>query len=343
MAGGLVAVGLSGCSVAHVVADQPSQLVKEPDGRRINLACAGRGSPTVLLESGFGADSRAWRKVQPTLARTTRVCAYDRAGYGYSDPGPPPRDGGSIARDLDHALAAARIAGPFVVVGHSAGGLYGRVFSARRPKEIAGLVLLDPTVERRAQPPADGLDGIRQRVRRCLAAAETAPTAPLTDPQWSGCVSASASDHQLEVARRPATWTTQLSELDSLFGRTSEQAAMTVRVLRAIPLFVITASDTANSAPTYGFDQPRSVWELQHQQLASTSEHGSQRTVFSSHMIMLDRPDVVIAAVQAMILAQRDGRAPEPLPPSETETNAVDESFRLPEAAPDGSPPGGEP
>src|ERR1700739_629823 len=69
------------------------QMVRLPDGRRLALRCSGQGSPTVLLESGSAGASLGWSKVQPTIAQTTRVCSYDRAGYGLSDPGPPPRDG----------------------------------------------------------------------------------------------------------------------------------------------------------------------------------------------------------------------------------------------------------
>lgn len=336
----LVGCNLSGGTDAAAADKGPARLVVLPDGRRINLACSGRGSPTVLLEPGFGAASSAWSKVQPAIARTTRVCAYDRAGAGYSDPGPLPRDGAAIARDLDQALAKANVPGPFIVVGHSAGGLYGRLFAARHAKEVAGLVLLDPTVERRApQPSGDGLDGLRQRVRRCLAAAEANPQPPVTDAQWSGCFPANASAHRLETARRPATWASQLSELDSMFGRTSEQAMMTVPILKSVPMYVITASDSANGAPTYGFDPPRSVLELQHERLAARSDFGSQRTVLSSHMVMLDRPEVVIAAVQEMIKAQRAGRPPEPLPPSETQLGPADEPFRLPGAEPEPASP----
>ncbi|MGH6965185.1 MAG: alpha/beta fold hydrolase, partial [Phenylobacterium sp.] len=86
----------------------------------------------MLLESGFGAGAFAWGQAQPIVARTTRVCSYDRAGYGFSDPGPSPRDGAAIARDLDAALRRAGERGPFVIVGHSAGGLYARLFAARR-------------------------------------------------------------------------------------------------------------------------------------------------------------------------------------------------------------------
>lgn len=310
---------------------KPGLLAPLPDGRRINLQCSGSGAPTVLLEAGFGATSAAWRKVAPDLSRTTRVCAYDRAGYGFSDPGPLPRDGADIARDLEQALTSARITGPFVVVGHSAGGLYARLFAARRPDAVKGLVLVDPTVERRAAGPVgDGLDGIRRRVTRCLAVSEIRPSPPPADPQWAGCIGAKADEHAVEIARRPDTWRNQLSELDSLFGRTSEQVLRTRGVLTSVPTYVITASDTAASAPKVGFQTPRSVWELQHEMIAAGSIDGSQQTVLSSHMVMTDRPEVVIAAVEEMVSASRAGRAPAHLPPSETIETGPSETFSLP-------------
>jgi len=336
---------LAGCSASGGAATsakayaKPAQLVSLADGRKINLRCSGAGSPTVLLEAGFGATSGAWYKVQPSLARTTRVCAYDRAGAGFSDPGPLPRDGAAIVRDLDQALTAGHIKGPFVVVGHSAGGLYARLFAARRPRDVAGLILLDPTVERRApQPAGDGLDGIRRRVQRCLAASEANPQPPAGDPQWSGCVSAKADEHDLDVAHRPETWRNQLSELDNIFGRTSDQVFRLPAILRDIPLYVITASDTAAAAPTYGFDKPQSVLVLQHQRIAGTSNAGSQQTVLSSHMVMLDRPEVVISAAEEMVRAHRAGRVPEPLGAAETDQPSGEDLFKPPAAPEDGLP-----
>ena len=326
----LLCLGLAACSDAGEVraaTDAPGNRVSLPDGRKLNLRCSGRGSPTVLLESGFGADSGAWYKVQPALSRQTRVCAYDRAGYGYSDPGPLPRDGASIARDLDLALQAASIRGPFIVVGHSAGGLYGRIFAARRPGEISGLVLLDPTVERQASgPQGDGLDGIRRRLFGCAAASEAGPQPAMEDPVWSRCLSRQPSAHETEVARRPATWRGQLSELDSIFGRTSEQVDRIGGVLSDVPAYVITASETADAAPLVPFGPPISALEAKHQQIAGNSRHGFQTTVVSPHLVMIARPEVVIAVVKAMLVANRSGKRAPPLPASETRTLPQDET-----------------
>lgn len=302
---------------AQAGAASPGELVRLPDGRQLNLRCTGHGAPTVLLESGFGGDSGGWFKVQPQLSATTRVCAYDRAGAGFSDPGPLPRDGAAIARDLDEALEAARIEGPFVLVGHSAGGLYLRLFAARRPGEVQGLILLDPTVESHAADPAhDGLDSIRRRVQRCLAAATAQPQPPPTDPQWQGCIPSHVTDNALKVARRPDTWRGQLSELDSIYGRTSDEVARIGDLLRPVPAYVITASETADAAPKLGYAS-QSLWELQHMRLAFSFDHGSQRTVLSSHLVMLDRPEIVVEAAQAMVAAARAGRPPDALPPNE--------------------------
>ncbi|MBU1377246.1 MAG: alpha/beta hydrolase [Alphaproteobacteria bacterium] len=317
-------------------AKQSGRSVALEDGRTLFLRCTGKGSPTVLLESGYGATSQAWYAVQPALSRTTRVCSYDRAGSGFSSAGPEPRDGASIARDLDTALDAARIEGPFILVGHSAGGLYGRLFAARRAADMQGLVLLDPTVPRRAPPPPapDGLEGLRGLARKCLAVSEMAPQPPLDDGRWSGCVGSNPDPWAAATVRRPDAWRAQISELDNLYGRTSEQVARIGAVLRPVPTYVFTASDTAAMAPKYGLDNPRSGLELQHEMIAGGSIEGSQQTILSSHLIMIDRPEVVIGAVEEMIRASRAGRPPAKLPPSELATPAEAGAFSAPEGDP---------
>jgi pimeloyl-ACP methyl ester carboxylesterase len=121
------------------------QLVDVGDGRRMYLSCAGSGSPTVVLVPGAGEPSSVWGWIAPDVARDTRVCVYDRAGRGWSEPAPGQQDGVAIATDLNALLTSAHEAPPYVLVGHSFGGLYVRAFAARYPNQTAGVVLLDAT------------------------------------------------------------------------------------------------------------------------------------------------------------------------------------------------------
>jgi len=125
----------------------PGQLI-DIGGYRLHLYCMGEptdGSPTVILEQGLGGTSPAWALIQPEAAKATRVCSYDRAGLGWSDPAPKgvSRDGKEVATELHTLLQKANITGPYVMVGHSFGGLYTLFFAHQYPDEVAGMVLLD--------------------------------------------------------------------------------------------------------------------------------------------------------------------------------------------------------
>ena len=119
------------------------RLVTIGGGRSLFLDCVGSGSPTVVLEAGFAGDSSNWREVHPQLGRTTRTCAYDRAGLGNSVALPGVHDARDEINDLQRLLQSARIAPPYVLVGHSYGGLLVRLFAKAHPGEIAGVVLVD--------------------------------------------------------------------------------------------------------------------------------------------------------------------------------------------------------
>src|SRR5689334_20199559 len=114
-------------------------------GRKLFLNCMGQGSPTVVLDSALGMSSYTWWPVQTAVARVTRVCSYDRAGYALSDPGPLPRTSRQIAEELHALLSAADVRGPYVLAGHSLGGLDVRLFATRYPSEVAGVALIDAT------------------------------------------------------------------------------------------------------------------------------------------------------------------------------------------------------
>jgi pimeloyl-ACP methyl ester carboxylesterase len=146
---GLVVAGVGGShetiqeQVDRNAIAMPGHLV-EVGGRRLYLHCTGSGSPTVVLVSGLGETSTYWGGwIAPAVAPNTTVCAYDRAGQGWSDPPTSPQDGAAVATDLHTLLDQAKIPGPYVLVGHSTGGAYIRVFAAHYPGQVAGMVLLD--------------------------------------------------------------------------------------------------------------------------------------------------------------------------------------------------------
>jgi pimeloyl-ACP methyl ester carboxylesterase len=118
-------------------------LMVDVGGFQMHINCLGEGSPTVILEPGGGGTSLDWFLVQPEIAKTTRACAYDRAGFGWSDPSPDPRDGQHIAAELHSLLQRANVPGPYVLAGWSYGGLFVRAFAMQYPEEMAGLALLD--------------------------------------------------------------------------------------------------------------------------------------------------------------------------------------------------------
>ena len=297
---------------------QPGQLARLPDGRRLNFRCTGKGSPTVILEGGYAATSLAWTRVRAQVEGTNRVCTYDRAGYGFSDPDPLPRDGAAIARDLDRGLRAARISGPFILVGHSAGGLYVRLLSNRRPLEVVGMVLVDPSVEHQDTrfaemfgPGAGGVAPIRRKAAACLEAAEHKQL-PSAEPGLQNCVAKPRPDQpgKVNAARlaesvRASTWRTQVSELDNLWPATSDQIAAGRQTYGDLPLIVLTADGTYAKAP-----QAQALWRNLHEELAARSSVGVNRVVEnSSHMLMNEHPQVVAAAIAEVSASGRQSAA----------------------------------
>ena len=120
----------------------PGQLI-DVGGHRLHLSCTGSGTPTVVLEPGAGEMSSILGWIAPAVARATRVCVHDRAGRGWSEPADSAQDGAQIATDLRALLERGHVPGPYVLAGHSFGGLYVLTFAACYPNEVAGMVLVD--------------------------------------------------------------------------------------------------------------------------------------------------------------------------------------------------------
>ena len=298
--------------------ERPGQLVRLADGRRINLRCSGHGTPTVVLDSGYAATSAAWEKVQPVIAATTRVCSYDRAGYGFSDPGPFPRDGQAVARDLDEALRRAGIQGPFVLVGHSAGGLYARLFADRRWSDVAGMVFADTSVEFQDQrlaavvgKGAGSVAGLRRMAAECLDAL-LKRRLPSQGEDLKSCTPtatnapAAAQTPLVQRQLQPAYWRTRISELDTLWTATSSEVASGRQSYGDLPLIALTADGTYSEVPEPYRSRLAALWSQLHNEVATRSRRGKVRLVeHSSHMMVFDRPDAINAAIIEVVTVAR--------------------------------------
>ena len=267
-------------------------------GRNMHIYCMGEGSPTVILESGLGDSYISWRKVQLQISKFTRVCSYDRAGLGYSDPSPEPRTSRVIAEQLHALLQTAAVLPPYVLVGHSMGGYDVRLFTSLYRREVAGIVLVDsshPDQESRFPAELKKMEGSWQREAEFLEY-----TMPFGVPRLLGVCDdsppARAADCNPHSARE------QVAEMKS-FPASAAQTQATGS-LGDLPLMVL-SHDPDKASSYFAPDLAKSlnqVWEQMQEDLAHLSTRGSQMIVRnSSHYIQFDQPDVVIEAVRKTV------------------------------------------
>ena len=291
--------------------------ITEIDGQPLHVVCTGAGHPPVLFESGIAASSLSWARVQPEVGTFTRACAYDRAGLGWSARSRGPRTVDRILRELQGVLARA-LAGPAVLVGHSFGAFLVCVYAARRPTDVAGVVLLDPPCEwheptrRQARLLWGGihlsrLGGVLARVGVVRASLTLltggAPAAARTFSRLFGPTASQTLERLVGEARKlppevhplvQALWCQPkcFRAMADHLAVLEEMAAAVARVtsLRDVPLVVISSGE-----------QPTAVLD-KHRQLAELSTRGRHLVAPSSgHWIPFDDPDLVIATVQEMV------------------------------------------
>jgi pimeloyl-ACP methyl ester carboxylesterase len=293
----------------------PGKLV-DIGGRRIQIDCRGSGTPTVVFEDGLDmGGSLSWSGVHDSIAKTTRACAYSRAGVMWSDPNAGPQTGKTIAEDLHLALAKAGERPPFVMVGHSLGGPYIMIYTKHFGSEVAGLVFVDAShpeqVERvrsltpvtlasSTKPLRIGALFGRVGLVRKLAAADSAPPEPVSAVKGTAAFASTSL---------PA----MLKEVDG-FDQTLAEAG-SFRQLGNRPLFVLTATapmskaDLATMKMTAAQGQQyQARWlEMQNDE-ASWSSCSQHQSLDSGHYIQFEKPQVVISAVRSVINSVRSGR-----------------------------------
>src|SRR5215218_6310841 len=243
----------------------PGRLV-DVGGHRMHLHCTGTGSPTVVLEPGQGGASSDLGWVAPAVARDSSVCVYDRAGRGWSDPADGPQDATQIAADLHTLLERAQVPGPYVLAGHSFGGLYVQTFAANYPDQVAGLVLLDSTAPKPgpALPTRTESYDVLGRVSAVFSAVAHLGAGRLTAQTAYGTL----PPHVRGEARANASTAPFLASWieESGAANTSMQQAAALTDLDGKPLVVVTA-DTGNAAG----------WEQAQDKMATLSTNSSHR------------------------------------------------------------------
>ena len=307
--------GTAGAAPGDEIYTRPGTLVPA-DGTRLNLYCMGNGSPAVVFDSGWEDWAPVWTIVQPEVAKWTRACSYDRAGAGFSDPGPLPRTSVRIADELRSALHNGGIKGPYILVGHAFGGDNVRTFAARHPGEVAGLVLVEADVtsspeERRGQ--ARLIASLRE-CRDAIAAGKPLPALPgrpartcaqqffrgLPEAMWSPELNAKL----LELAQtKVAMYDAYISEMEQM-PQDETYLEKHSRPLGSLPIRVLSTGNhgihALDQAHALNAEQRKYEQEVAREQAGwlALSSNGKQLfTDKSSEYIPFDQPNFVVDAI----------------------------------------------
>ncbi|MBV9264013.1 MAG: alpha/beta hydrolase [Candidatus Eremiobacteraeota bacterium] len=296
---------------------RPGTLVHLPQ-TTLSFYCLGKGKPVVVLEAGLGGRASQWRDVQSALASTTTVCSYDRAGYGFSSPGPEPRMSQRIAGELAAGLKMIGLSGPYVVVATSYGTFDIRLFAHDHPNDIAGAVLVNPSAEQEelqsADPAIERIDAAGlSDAKACLAAA-AAGNIKLNSAMSQQCIGSPddspAGKVRQALLEQPTFWQALVSEWENIRA-SAQQVADSNQNFGFRPLIVI----SAGVEPSYSglpADQQTALhkfwpmwnrWQDDLAGLSTTSYH--VRTSSAERSTERSNPSCVAQAIQAVIAASR--------------------------------------
>ena len=279
-------------SAGDAVAYPPPGRLVDVGGYKLHLDCRGEGSPTIIMDAGLGGSSLDWSLVQPEVAHSTHVCTYDRAGMGWSDPGPQPRSPASLAEELHALLKNGGISGPYILVGHSLAGKNMRMFAAAHPDDVAGMVLVDARselVEATADMTAfaaalDGQAALYSLARR-FGIARLFGGGLVDLPLVPPALATQMALFQTNPAAIAATTQEGLN-------RTSDDKALAGTSLGSTPLVVIGAGENMRDAD----------WAAAQNAMANLSTNGQLIVAKGSgHSVHLDQPAIVIEAINDLL------------------------------------------
>ncbi|GAA2030828.1 hypothetical protein GCM10009740_20690 [Terrabacter terrae] len=265
-------------------------------GHSLHLRCSGSGSPTVVLQPGGGDFSSVWARIAPAVAAHTRVCVYDRPGRGWSEPADSPQDATQVTTDLHALLQRAHVPGPYVLAGHSFGGLYVLTHAARYPDDVAGMVLIDSTNPATQAVPANAkaydtssYDAATSRVAALTAAAARVGVVRLIGSFGYGDLPPQPRD---EIRAKTATADYAAGWIDEFVQANASGAeAVMLTGLGAKPLVVLTAG--AETDATHNAAQKK---------LATLSSDSSHRVVRgASHIGLITNEQYAQGTTQAIL------------------------------------------
>ena len=267
----------------------PGRLV-DVGGHKLHINCTGTGSPTVVLEPGLGEPSTAMAWIAPDVAATTRVCVYDRAGRGWSESAAAPQDGAQVATDLHTLLDGAGEHGPYVLAGHSAGGLYVLNFAHLYPDQVAGVVLLDSMSPQQYEKIADW-PMFYEMFRRASAVLPSLSRLGVGRMMYSSAYSdlpALARDEQRAFWATPRHGRSVRDEFSQI--RTTMTAAQSLTTLGDRPLVVVTAEKDAQGG-----------WVAAQDELAALSSNSVHRMLANAdHDMLTQQPATAAQSSQAI-------------------------------------------
>jgi pimeloyl-ACP methyl ester carboxylesterase len=314
----IVLLALGGASYEAIMAagdgkryPPPGQLV-DVGGHSLHLHCIGQGSPTVVLDAGLGAFSLDWGAVEPQIATSTRVCAYDRAGLGWSEPGPTPRSPQQFANELHALLTNSGVEGPYVLVAHSISGKTARLFANQHPDEVAGMVLVDARhefvddhrgPERLAAEEAEQRqfqNWIRWTARFGLVRLLWAPGLPSVLP-GSGNLTPETRATIGVLQARPRQIETALAEEGAKMD--SNTLLRTAASLGATPLIVLASGHSVDHDP---------VWKEAQQIMTGLSSNSRLVIAQSGHAVHYEQPAQVVESIRQVVDAARTGQPLKP-------------------------------
>jgi pimeloyl-ACP methyl ester carboxylesterase len=252
------------------------EMLVDVGGRRLYITCMGEGSPTVILEHGMATESDSWATVQQAVAQFTRVCTFDRAGRGKSDPAPTPRTSEDMVADLHALLENVQVPGPYILVGNSLGGFNVRIYAHKYPEEVVGLVLVDSMH-------ADQFD----RIEKALP-----PETP-QDPEGLKGFRRSFTQDYKDPSKNPEGF-------DQL---ASHEQGRAVTSLGDLPMVVLASSEFRMRIPDPRFGSyMQNMWYELQRDLAGLSSNSKFVAVEDSgHFIQIDRPQAVTDAIREMV------------------------------------------